>query len=160
MAIKTKPISNPNSSIALKDPQSCQDGHVALQRRNVGCDDPADLPEGATSDIHSFCLPQRMRLIATLSYEGQGPHLAAHTTHVEDKHNVLVGGVFTLVCDALVWLFDYTSNKWASTNVFLKVFETQTGEVRCVQLQWQWSVAGLQNSQAVSFNKLYRLRHT
>lgn len=101
-----------------------------------------------------------MRLIATLSYEGQGPHLlAAHTTHVEDKHNVLVGGVFTLVCDALVWLFDYTSNKWASTNVFLKAFETQTGEVRYVQLQWQWSVAGLRNSQVVSFNKLYRLRH-
>lgn len=91
--------------------------------------------ESGISDVHPFCLPQRRQYIAALRHEEQDPNLlAAHTAHVEEKHNVLQGGVFTLPCDELVYSFGYTSNWCASINVFFKVFETQNpwGEVHRV----------------------------
>lgn len=55
-----------------------------------------------------------------------GPKLTgACTTHVEDKHHVLIARVFTLLSDVLLEQFDYTNNKCASKNVFLKAFEAQ-----------------------------------
>lgn len=56
----------------------------------------------------------------------RGPKLTgACTTHVEDKHHVLIARVFTLLSDVLLEQFDYTNNKRASKNVFLKALEAQ-----------------------------------
>ena len=68
----------------------------------MGCNDLTVSSEGEISDIHSFCVPQRTWLLTTSHCMEQKPNLiGAHTTHVEDKHNVLIAGVFTLLSDVL-----------------------------------------------------------
>lgn len=90
------------------------------------CSDSAASLGGEISYIHAFYFPRRTWLITTSHCKEQGLNLiVARTTHVEDKHNVLIGGVFTLLCDVLGELFDYMNNKCASKNVFLKAFEAQ-----------------------------------
>lgn len=55
------------------------------------------------SDIHSFCFRGRTWPITASHCMEQGPNLvSACTTHVEDMLNVLIAGVFTLLCDVLV----------------------------------------------------------
>lgn len=113
-------------------------------REQVCCKGLCVSSGGEISGIHWLCLPRRTWLVATSGCgQSRGRSPGACTTHAEDKHHVLIARVFTLLPDVLLELFDYTNNKWASRNVFLKASEAQGWEVTCTpKLAEEWCVAG------------------